>query len=72
MLNGQPLAQGNNVQWLPSPGRHVLQITDARGKVLDEVRVEVRLEPRSEVRAEERWPARPGTRPAMVAVGLQR
>ena len=41
-LDGKPLAQGMQVQWLPWPGRHVMQLTDARGKVLDEVRFEVR------------------------------
>ena len=41
-LDGKPLAQGAQVQWLPWPGRHVMQLTDARGKVLDEVRFEVR------------------------------
>ncbi|WP_174525283.1 penicillin-binding protein 1C [Hydrogenophaga palleronii] len=41
-LDGKPLAQGSQVQWLPWPGRHVMQLTDARGKVLDEVRFEVR------------------------------
>eukprot|EP01032_Pedospumella_encystans_P016480 gene16480-18806_t len=42
LLNGQPLAQGNQALWLPWPGRHTLQITDAKGKVLDEVKLEVR------------------------------
>jgi penicillin-binding protein 1C len=41
-MDGKPLAQGNTVLWLPWPGRHVVQITDAKGKVLDEVRLEVR------------------------------
>jgi penicillin-binding protein 1C len=41
-LDGKPLARGTQVQWLPWPGRHVMQLTDARGKVLDEVRFEVR------------------------------
>lgn len=41
-LDGKPLAQGTQVQWLPWPGRHVMQLTDARGRVLDEVRFEVR------------------------------
>ncbi len=41
-LDGKPLARGAQVQWLPWPGRHVMQLTDARGKVLDEVRFEVR------------------------------
>jgi penicillin-binding protein 1C len=42
LLDGQALAQGNQVLWLPWPGRHTLQITDAKGKVLDEVKLEVR------------------------------
>jgi penicillin-binding protein 1C len=41
-LDGKPLAQGTQVQWLPWPGKHVMQLTDARGAVLDEVRFEVR------------------------------
>jgi penicillin-binding protein 1C len=41
-LDGKPLAQGAQVQWLPWPGKHVMQLTDARGTVLDEVRFEVR------------------------------
>ena len=41
-LDGKPLGQGTQLQWLPWPGRHVMQLTDARGTVLDEVRFEVR------------------------------
>ncbi len=41
-LDGKPMAQGTQVQWLPWPGKHVMQLTDARGTVLDEVRFEVR------------------------------
>lgn len=41
-VDGREFARGPAAQWLPWPGRHRLQITDARGKVLDEVRVEVR------------------------------
>ena len=41
-MDGKPLGQGLRVAWLPWPGRHVVQITDARGQVLDEVRIEVR------------------------------
>ena len=42
LLDGKPLAQGNQALWMPWPGRHTLQITDAKGKVLDEVKLEVR------------------------------
>ncbi len=41
-LDGKPLAQGNATQWLPWPGRHVVQIRNAAGRVLDEIRLEVR------------------------------
>ncbi len=41
-LDGKPLGRGARVPWLPWPGRHVVQITDAQGQVLDEVRLEVR------------------------------
>ena len=41
-LDGKALGQGARLAWLPWPGRHVLQLQDARGKVLDEVRFEVR------------------------------
>jgi penicillin-binding protein 1C len=42
LLDGKPFAKGASAQWLPWPGRHVVQITDAKGQVLDEVRLEVR------------------------------
>ena len=42
VMDGKPLAQGNRTLWLPWPGRHVLQITDAKGKELDAVRFDVR------------------------------
>jgi penicillin-binding protein 1C len=41
-MDGKPLGRGPQVAWLPWPGRHVIQITDAAGAVLDEVRIEVR------------------------------
>ena len=41
-LDGKPLGRGPQVAWLPWPGRHVIQLTDAAGTVLDEVRIEVR------------------------------
>ncbi|MBK6323012.1 MAG: hypothetical protein IPI09_07745 [Burkholderiales bacterium] len=42
LLDGKAFAKGTSAQWLPWPGRHVLQITNAKGQVLDEVRLEVR------------------------------
>jgi penicillin-binding protein 1C len=42
LIDGKPFAKGSAALWLPWPGRHVIQITDAKGKVLDEVRAEVR------------------------------
>ena len=41
-MDGKPLGRGARVAWLPWPGRHVVQITDTRGKVLDEISIEVR------------------------------
>ena len=42
LIDGKPFARGASAQWLPWPGRHVVQLTDGRGAVLDEVRLEVR------------------------------
>ena len=42
LMDGKVFAKGPSAQWLPWPGRHVVQITGARGEVLDEVRLEVR------------------------------
>jgi penicillin-binding protein 1C len=41
-IDGKPLTRGNSAQWLPWPGRHVVQLLSARGILLDEVRLEVR------------------------------
>lgn len=41
-INDKPLGQGAHWAWMPWPGRHRITLTDARGNVLDEVRVEVR------------------------------
>ena len=41
-IDGKPLAQGSSALWLPWPGRHRIQLSDAKGQVLDEVRIEVR------------------------------
>jgi penicillin-binding protein 1C len=42
LMNGKPFGQGAQLQWLPWPGKHVVQLVDARGGVLDEIRLEVR------------------------------
>lgn len=42
LMDGKPFARGAQAQWLPWPGRHVVQLVDAGGKVLDEIRLEVR------------------------------
>ena len=39
---GKPLARGNTVQWFPWPGRHLIELVDAGGKVVDQRRLEVR------------------------------
>ncbi|WP_431276886.1 penicillin-binding protein 1C [Variovorax ureilyticus] len=41
-IDGKPLARGNSAQWLPWPGRHVVELIDARGEVADSIRLEVR------------------------------
>jgi penicillin-binding protein 1C len=42
LLDGKPFAKGNAAKWLPWPGRHVVQLVDAKGVKLDEIRLEVR------------------------------
>ncbi len=42
VMDGKPFARGEQTQWLPWPGRHVVQLLDANGKVVDEIRLEVR------------------------------
>ena len=42
LMDGKVFAKGASAQWRPWPGRHVVQLTDVRGELLDEVRLEVR------------------------------
>lgn len=41
-VDGREFARGTEAAWMPWPGRHRLQLADAKGAVLDEVLVEVR------------------------------
>lgn len=41
-MDGKPFARGASAQWLPWPGRHVVELVDARGQVADQLRLEVR------------------------------
>ena len=41
-IDGKLFARGASAQWLPWPGRHVVELVDARGQVLDSRRIEVR------------------------------
>lgn len=41
-LDGRPLGRGQRTQWLPWPGRHVIELTTAQGEPIDSVRIEVR------------------------------
>ena len=41
-MDGKEFARGNQAQWLPWPGRHVVQLLDASGQVADEIKLEVR------------------------------
>lgn len=42
LMDGKEFARGPQAQWMPWPGRHVVQLVDAGGKVADEIRLEVR------------------------------
>jgi penicillin-binding protein 1C len=42
LIDGKPFAKGANAKWLPWPGRHLVQLVDAKGAKLDEIRLEVR------------------------------
>ena len=41
-INGKLVGSGAHAAWLPWPGRHSVQLSNAEGAVLDEVRIEVR------------------------------
>ncbi|MDO5623774.1 MAG: penicillin-binding protein 1C [Pseudomonadota bacterium] len=41
-IGARAIGQGAQAQWLPWPGRHVVQLRDAAGRVHDERRIEVR------------------------------
>jgi len=41
-VGGQKVGQGRLAHWLPVPGRHVVQIQNAQGRVTDEITLEVR------------------------------
>ncbi|SAL12032.1 penicillin-binding protein 1C [Caballeronia choica] len=41
-LDGKPLSRAARVAWLPWPGRHTLELVDAKGVVIDKVGFEVR------------------------------
>jgi penicillin-binding protein 1C len=42
LIDGKPFAKGANAKWFPWPGRHVVQLVDAKGVKLDEIKLEVR------------------------------
>jgi penicillin-binding protein 1C len=41
-IGGKTIAHGPTAQWMPWPGKHVIELVDAQGVLLDEVRIEVR------------------------------
>ncbi|MDD0815606.1 penicillin-binding protein 1C [Curvibacter sp. HBC28] len=41
-LDGRAVARGGEWRWLPWPGRHRVQLSDARGQLLHEITLEVR------------------------------
>jgi penicillin-binding protein 1C len=42
LMDGKEFARSAETRWLRWPGRHLVQIADAGGKVADEIRLEVR------------------------------
>jgi penicillin-binding protein 1C len=42
LMDGKEFAKGSSAQWLPWPGRHVVQLVSNQGETLDEIRLEVR------------------------------
>jgi len=41
-IDGKFFARGNRALWLPWPGRHLIELVDARGQAVDARRIEVR------------------------------
>ncbi len=41
-IDGKTIASGPQARWLPWPGKHVVQLADLHGTVLDEIKIEVR------------------------------
>ncbi|HRO54421.1 MAG TPA: penicillin-binding protein 1C [Alicycliphilus sp.] len=41
-IDGKPAGRGARLAWLPWPGRHRVELLDARGQVLDQIGIEVR------------------------------
>jgi len=41
-IDGRPVGQGAALAWLPWPGRHRVELLDARGQMQDSVQIEVR------------------------------
>jgi penicillin-binding protein 1C len=41
-MDGKQFAKGSSAQWLPWPGRHVVQLVSNSGEKLDEIPLEVR------------------------------
>ena len=41
-VDGRPIGQGQRLQWFPLPGRHRVELVDARGRILDRIALEVR------------------------------
>ena len=41
-IDGKPVGQGARLAWLPWPGRHRVELLDARGQLQDSLQIEVR------------------------------
>ena len=42
LMDGKEFGRGAQVAWLPWPGKHLVQLVNGKGALLDEVRIEVR------------------------------
>lgn len=42
VMDGKEFARGASAHWLPWPGRHVVQLRNENGEILDAIRIEVR------------------------------
>lgn len=42
LMDGKVFVKGTSAQWMPWPGRHLVQLANSRGTLLDEIQLELR------------------------------